>query len=340
MINAAIVGLGWWGKTLVEASENSSAIRFIAGATRTVTPDIEAFAKKAGLRLKPNYEAVLADPDVDAVVLATPHSMHGAQVVAAAAAKKHVFCEKPFTLTKRQAEDAVAAMRKAGVTLALGYNRRLHPEMIKLRDMIRSGELGIILHIEATMTFPNVLFINPSHWRADKTETPLGGLMPMGVHAIDGMIDLCGPIDHVFAQSFRRAATIDADDTTSILLRMKEGMSGYLGTMTTTGPGFSFQVFGSKGWLRLEGVTHVAGASSEERRTRLFGTCKFQPIKGEAKIWQAATLDLSRACLEAFAKAAEGGPAYPIPDDQMIHGVAATEAIVRSAATGVVEKVE
>ena len=154
------------------------------------------------------------------------------------------------------------------------------------------------------MTFPNVLFINPSHWRADKSETPCGGLMPMGVHAIDGMIDLCGPIDHVFAQSFRRAATIDADDTTSILLRMKEGMSGYLGTMTTTGPGFSFQVFGSKGWVRLEGVTHVAGASSEERRTRLFGTCKFQPVKGEAKTWQAASLDISRAALEAFAKAA------------------------------------
>jgi predicted dehydrogenase len=340
MINAAIVGLGWWGKTLVEATEKSDAIRFIAGATRTVTPDVEAFAKKNGFRLKADYEAVLADPDVDAVVLATPHSMHGAQVEAAAAAKKHVFCEKPFTLTKQQAEDAVGAVRKAGVTLALGYNRRLHPEMIKLRDMIRSGDLGTILHIEATMTFPNVLFIDPKHWRADKTETPLGGLMPMGVHAIDGMIDLCGPIDHVFAQSFRRAATIDADDTTSILLRMKEGMSGYLGTMTTTGPGFSFQVFGSKGWVRLEGVTHVAGASSEERRTRLFGTCKFQPIKGEAKTWQAATTDLSRVALEAFAKAAEGGPAYPIPYDQMIHGVAVTEAIVRSAGTGAVEKVQ
>ena len=138
--------------------------------------------------------------------------------------------------------------------------------MIKLRDMIRGGELGTILHVEATMTFPNALFINPAHWRADKSETPLGGLMPMGVHAIDGMIDLCGPIDHAFAQSVRRAAPIDAEDTTSILVRMKEGMTGYLGTMTTTGPGFSFQVFGSKGWLRLEGLTHVAGASSEERR--------------------------------------------------------------------------
>jgi predicted dehydrogenase len=339
MINAAVVGLGWWGKTLVESAEGSDAIRFTAGATRTVTPETEAFAKKYGFRLERDYGAVLADPKIDAVVLATPHSMHGAQVVAAAGAKKHIYCEKPFTLTKQEAEDAVAAVRNAGVTLALGYNRRIHPEMTKLREMVRSGELGIILHIEATMTFPNVLFINPGHWRADKRETPLGGLMPMGVHAVDGMIDLCGPIDHVFAQSFRRAAQIDADDTTSILFRMKEGMSGYLGTMTTTGPGFSFQVFGSKGWLRLEGVTHVAGASSDERRTRLFGACKFQPVKGEAKTWQAATLDISRAALETFAKAAEGGPAYPIPYDQMIHGVAVTEAIVRSAGSGVVERV-
>jgi predicted dehydrogenase len=339
MIKAAIVGLGWWGKTLVESAENSDAIRFVAGATRTVTPELEAFAKQKGLRLAPNYEALLADPEIDAVVLATPHSIHSAQVIAAAAAKKHVFCEKPFTLTKRQAEDAVAAVRKAGVTLGLGYNRRFHPEITKLRDMIRAGELGTILHVEATMTFPNVLFINPSHWRADKAETPCGGLMPMGVHAIDGMIDLCGPIDHVFAQSFRRAAAIDADDTTSILLRMKEGMSGYLGTMTTTGPGFSFQVFGSKGWLRLEGVTHVVGASSEERRTRLFGTCKFQPVKGEAKTWQAATMDVSRVALDAFANAAEGGPAYPIPFDQMIEGVAVTDAIVRSAASEKVERV-
>jgi predicted dehydrogenase len=339
MIKAGIVGLGWWGKTLVESAENSDAIRFTAGTTRTVTPEVEAFAKQKNFRLAPRFDALLTDKDIDAVVLATPHSMHVTQVMAAAAAGKHVYCEKPFTLTKREAEDAVAAVRQAGVTLAVGYNRRFHPEMTKLREMIRGGELGTILHVEATMTFPNALSINPKHWRADKAETPLGGLMPMGVHAIDGMIDLCGPIDHAFAQSFRRAAPIDADDTTSILVRMKDGMSGYLGTMTTTGPGFSFQVFGSKGWLRLEGVTHVVGASSEERRARLFGNCKFQPVKGEAKMWQAATLDISRVALEAFAKAAAGGPAYPIPLDQVIDGVAATEAIIRSAASGRVERV-
>jgi predicted dehydrogenase len=161
----------------------------------------------------------------------------------------------------------------------------------------------------------------------------------MGVHAVDGMIDLCGPVDQVFCQSFRRVVAIDADDTTSILFRMQAGMSGYLGTMTATGPGFSFQVFGSKGWVRLEGMTHVAGASSEERRTRLFGACKFQPIKGPAETWEAERLDVTRASLEAFAQAASDGPAYPIPTEEMIHGVAVTEAIVRSASSSRLEKV-
>ena len=340
MMNAAIVGLGWWGKTLVEAVQQSSQeIRFVAGMTRTKTPEAQAFADAQKFALADTYQALLANPNVDAVVLATPHSMHARQVMAAAAAGKHIFCEKPFALTKESAEQAVDAAQSAGVTLGLGYNRRFHPEIMKLRARIRAGELGTILHVEATMTFPNALLLKPDAWRADPHETPCGGLTPMGVHAIDGMIDLCGPIDQVFAQSFRRAVPVEADDTTSILFRMKEGMSGYLGTMTATGPGFSFQVFGSKGWVRLEGMTHVAGASSEERRTRLFGTCKFQPVKGPAETWEAERLDVSRAALDAFAQAARGGPIYPIPAGEMIHGVAVTEAIVRSASAGRVEQV-
>ena len=340
MINAAIVGLGWWGKTLVESVQGrSDDVRFVAGATRTRSPEAEAFAGEQALRLVDGYEALLADPDVDAVVLATPHSAHVRQVIAAAQAGKHVFCEKPFALAKADAEAAVHAVGEAGVTLGLGYNRRFHPEMTKLRERIRSGGLGVVMHVEATMTFPNALFLTPSQWRANREETPCGGLTPMGVHAVDGMIDLCGAIDHVFCQSFRRVVEIDADDTTSILFRMKEGMSGYLGTITATGPGFSFQVFGSDGWVRLEGMTHVAGASSEERRTRLFGACKFQPLKGPAEVWDAEPFDSSRAALEAFAVAASGGPGFPITIEEMVHGAAVTEAVVRSAASGAVESV-
>ena len=339
MINAAIVGMGWWGKTLVESAQGSDVLRFVAGATRTVSPEIKTFAETHKLKLADSYEALLADPKIDAVVLTTPHSLHAPQVIAAAGKGKHVYCEKPFTLTKKEAESAVAAVKKAGVALGLGYNRRFHPEMVKLRERVKSGGLGIIMHCEATMTFPNALFLKPDAWRANSEETPAGGLTQMGVHAVDAMIDLCGSIDHVYCQSFRRAVEVNNDDTTSILFKMKEGMSGYLGTMTATGPGFSFQIFGSKGWVRLEGMTHVAGASSEERRMRLFGTCKFQPIKGEAEVWQADKLDVGRASLEAFARAAAGGPAYPIPLDQMVHGAALTEAIVRSAESGKIENV-
>lgn len=341
MINAAIVGMGWWGKTLVESVQGSSdVIQFVAGTSRTQTPELRAFADTQKLRLAPSYEALLADPEVQAVILATPHSMHSQQVVAAAAAGKHVFCEKPFALTKKDAETAVKATQKAGVTLGLGYNRRFHPEMTRLRERIRSGDLGTILHVEATMTFPNALMLKADQWRAQREETPCGGLTPMGVHAIDGMIDLCGPIARVYCQSFRQAVEIDSDDTTAVLFRMKAGMSGYLGTMTATGPGFSFQVFGTKGWVRLEGMTHVAGASSEERRTRLFGACKFQPIKGPAEVWEAATLDVTRATLEAFGKAASGGPEFPIPLSEMVHGASVTEAVVRSAASGNPENVD
>lgn len=340
MINAAIVGLGWWGKTLVESvSGVSDDIRFVAGTTRSLSDDARAFAKEHGMELRASYDDILTDPDIDAVVLVTPNSIHSAQTIAAAEHGKHVFCEKPFALTGADAAAAVEAMDKAGLTLGLGYNRRFHPEITKLRELIKSGELGTILHCEATMTFPNGLFLKPDAWRASKDETPCGGLTPMGVHAIDGFVDLCGEIDQVYAQSFRRVVEVDADDTTSILFRMKEGMSGYLATMTATGGGFNFQVYGSKGFVKLEGMTHVAGAPSEERRFKLFGNCTFKPVKGPAETWPATSFDVARAALDAFAVAAEGGEPFIIPASEIVHVAAVTEAIVKSADSGLPEKV-
>lgn len=341
MINAAIVGLGWWGKTVVEAvSGVSDAIRFVAGTTGKLTDEVTRFADEHKFELRSSYGEILDDPKIDAVVLVTPNSQHCSQTVAAAERGKHVFCEKPFAMTRAEAMASVAAAEKAGVTLGVGYNRRLHPEMNKLRNMINSGELGTILHVEATMTFPNALFLKPDAWRADRSETPCGGLMPLGVHAIDGMIDLCGTIEQVFCQSFRRAVEIDADDTTSVLFRMSDGMSGYLGTMTATGGGFNFQVYGSKGFVKLEGMTHIAGAPSEERRFKLFGTCTYKPLKGPAETWQAAQFDVSREALDLFARAAEGGEAFPISPAEMIHGVSVTESVIKSAASGKPEKVQ
>lgn len=340
MIRAAIVGLGWWGQTLVEAvSGVSEVMRFTAGTTRTKTDNVREFAGQHSFKLYDDYEAVLADSDIDAVVLATPHSMHISQIKAAARAGKHVFAEKPMALTKAEAEEAIAAVREAGITFGLGYNRRFHPEMIGLKERIARGDLGKLLHFEAAMCAPNGLLLKRGAWRADPSETPCGGLTPMGVHSIDAAIDLFGDVAQVYCQSMSRAVEVDSDDTTSVLFKMKDGMTGYLSCILATAPLYRLQIFGSGGWVRYDGKVHVAGTSSEERRSQLFGTCEYKPVKGEGETWNAEALDLSRACLEAFAQAASGGKPYPISFDQMIHGAAVTEAIVKSAETNLPVKV-
>ena len=110
MINAAIVGLGRWGQTLVSSVADSGSIRFTRGVTRTVSK-AEAFCAERGMTLGDDYSVALADPDIDAVVLATPHSLHLEQMLAAAEAGKHVFCEKPFTMTKADADTGLAALQ-------------------------------------------------------------------------------------------------------------------------------------------------------------------------------------------------------------------------------------
>jgi predicted dehydrogenase len=113
MISAAIVGIGHWGRTLVSAVQgNSDKIRFVAGHTRT-RAKAEAFCTEKGIALRDSLDAILADPAIDAVYFATPHSEHGGQVERAAAAGKHVFMEKPFTLDRKSAAAALEAVARA-----------------------------------------------------------------------------------------------------------------------------------------------------------------------------------------------------------------------------------
>ena len=340
MLRAAIVGLGWWGETLVDAVRDSAAVRFTAASTRSRSERDQAFCRDRGLKLADSFEALLQDREIDALVLATPPLGHLDQVVAAAKAGKHVFCEKPFMMNKAEAEAAVAAVEAAGVTLGLGYNRRFHPSWIDLKRRVRSGELGTILHMECAMSGPNALSMSQEAWRAQADQAPCGGLFPMGVHGIDGFIDMAGPVGQAFCQSLHRAAPVENDDTTSILFKMAAGMSAYLVTMTATVGSFRFQVYGSKAMAMLGGATHVAGQSSHQRRAGLFGSYMIQPVKGETEWVEVPAFDVNAAELEAFAAAAAGGAPYPIPHAEMIQGVAATDAVIASARSGQPEAVQ
>jgi hypothetical protein len=133
MIDAAIVGLGRWGKAIVEAVQGKSrSLRFVRGVSKE-PETVRAFAAAKDFRLSGDFADVLADPDVRAVVLATPHSLHVDQIVAVAKTGKAVWCEKPLALTLAEAARAVAACRDANVVLGLGNNKRLFPAMVELK---------------------------------------------------------------------------------------------------------------------------------------------------------------------------------------------------------------
>ena len=120
MLRMAIVGMGSWGQALVESVQGKSEhLKFTAGYTRTAAKAAD-FCREHGIRQAASYEEILADRNIDGVLLATPNSQHSQQVVQAAAAGKHVFCEKPFTLNAAAARTAIEAARKAGIVLGVG----------------------------------------------------------------------------------------------------------------------------------------------------------------------------------------------------------------------------
>ena len=246
MLRAAIVGLGWWGRSLVGAVQGKTDdIRFRVGHTRS-PGKVAEFCRDHSIRFTVDYAAVLADPDVDAVVLATPPSEHAPQARLAAAAGKHVFVEKPFTLTVQSACDVLAVASQAGVVVGAGFNRRFHPSMTELRSRIRDGRLGIIEGCLFEHTAPGGANIRPDEWRANQQETPAGAMTGIGIHIVDGLIDLFGPIREVHCIATRRVAPL-VDDTTAVLVKLANGISAVFFCSFVTVPNYRLAVYGSKG---------------------------------------------------------------------------------------------
>jgi predicted dehydrogenase len=330
MINAAIVGLGRWGQNLVNSVHGKSeAIRFVVGATRTPVK-AEEYARERGLELRDSYEKVLADPAVDAVVLATPHTQHAEQVVAAAKAGKHVFTEKPLALTAKSAAAAVRACAKAGVTLAVGYNWRFQPALQEIRKMLEDGRLGTLLHVEGNFCGPSVYRFSREHWRQQLDEGPAGGMTGRGVHVVDAFLYLGGQMDTVHAQSARRVLDYGLDDTTSMLFRYKSGASGYLGTIIATAETWRMQIFGSKGWAEVGDVQHL---TTWEMRY-----CSVNPVNlldhHKPQVLTFPALSTERAELEHFAAAVSDKRPLAVAGGDEHHNVAVFEAILKSAAKG------
>ncbi|HEX6005863.1 MAG TPA: Gfo/Idh/MocA family oxidoreductase [Burkholderiales bacterium] len=319
MLNVAIYGLGRWGMRLVEAVQHSAKIRIVKGVTRN--PDRHAdFLQATNIPFAASYDDVLRDPQIQGVILATPHSLHEQHIVEAARAGKHVYAEKPMTLTRESAQRAVAACREAKITLALGFNRRYSPPYVEMMRRIRAGEIGTVLHIEGQHSGPTGYRLKAGNWRATRAEAPAGGKTARGIHALDGMIGIAGVVSSVYAHSERRAlpADIQIDDTTSMLLRFAGGATGYLGTVFATADFYRVHAFGTQGWLEMRGDRELIA----------------RPLDGEAQTIAFPAVDKERLVLEAFADAVAEDKPFLVPPEEAVNGIAVLEAIVASAARG------
>jgi predicted dehydrogenase len=261
---------------------------------------------------------VLADPAIDAVVLATPHSRHAAEIAAAAHARKHVFVEKPFTLTRATAQSAIEACRAAGITLHVGFNRRYAPAYADMKRRIAAGEIGALRHLEGNFSGPPSYQTEPGNWRSNQIESPGGSMTARGCHVLDAMVHIAGLATEVVAVSERQQHEIDVDDTTSCLLRFSGGATGTLTTLHAATRFYRIHAFGSKGALELRGDTEL----------------DVSDLDGHVRRHSFDVIDKERAELEAFADAVAGKVNFVIAPEEIVNVVAGTEAVAASARSG------
>jgi predicted dehydrogenase len=314
MINTAIVGLGWWGRTLVQAARDFGAPLDFTRAV-TLEPDtVRDFAAEHKLSIGTSIDDVIGDPAIRAVVLATPHTKHAAQVQALAEAGKHIYCEKPFALSKADAAAMLDAVARAGIVIGVGHHFRLLPSMRVLAELKEQGAFGTIMHAEGNYSHDWLASRPADGWRFASEESRAGGMTGMGIHVLDCLRDIVGPMKRISALSKARAMKLATGDTTAALIEFENGATGTLGTTMKTPFRWRIAIFGENCWAESVSETRaIVRRAGQEPEV----------------IERPADNSLGRN-LDYFAKAVLGQGAFPIPPAGIVQTAAALEAVFKS----------
>jgi len=324
-LGVAVVGLGWWGRTIVPLLKGSEKLAVVCGV------DVQPVALD-GIRTLTSFEEALRDPAVQGVVLCTPHTLHTEQIIAAASAKKHVFCEKPLSLTRADVLRAVKACNENEVVLAVGHEKRFEPPLQELARMAKAGELGTLLQVEANFSQDKFLSLSADNWRMSEKEAPAGPMTATGIHLLDLAVGLLGPAQQVYARVRQLGSRLTNGDTLGVMVTHKSGANSLISAILATPFDGRFALYGNKGWAEVRDKAHPelpqGWVLTRSQRGSEKKFVEYPPAK--------AVL----ANLEAFADAAAKRVPYPVPQDQMIANVSALEAVFRSVKSGKVEEVE
>ena len=317
-VGLGLIGLGWWGGELANATETGGAAR-VASCFARNEESRNHFAAAHGCRPASSLDVLLSDPEVEGVLIATSHQSHRHLVEQAAAAGKHVFVEKPLTTTVADGRACVDAASAAGVVLQVGHQRRRTAANRRIKEMLEAGEIGDVETVLAHQSLPNGFKMPDEAWRWNPEQSPLGSMTSLGVHKIDTMHYLVGPIARVSAFT-RGGRERLIDEATVLAIEFENGALATLTTSFFTPVVNEIAIFGT-----LAAAYNTAGGA------RLSVQRRDDATPEEVEL---TPIDPVVDEIVAFAKAIRGeGPVEP-DGETALAVIAVLEAAVESAETG------
>lgn len=318
-LRIGLIGIGWFGGVRVAGARKSGAAEFVS-CFHPVPERRDAFAVEHGCRAAQSFAAMLGDSEVEAILIATPHSTHLGLIEEAAAAGKHIFVEKPLVLTVAEAKRAAEVTEKAGVVLQVGHNRRRQPANRRIKAMIDGGELGTVLQLDGVHTNPAANEPGGMGWRLDPAECPAGSMTALGIHTVDTFHSLAGPAKRVVAFSKQIMGKTRLDEATSVLIEYARGPVASITSSYFAQAVVSLGVYGTEAnaWNEDDGASLFVQRAGEVGRTQL----------------DVASLDTVADELAEFARCVRSGTKPETGAAEALEVAAVLEAITQSAASG------
>jgi predicted dehydrogenase len=221
-VRVASIGMGWWSDVLADATQRTGKLKIISCFTRSAEKR-DAFAKKYGCRAAASYEEILRDPEVEAVINTTPNHVHLETTRAAAEAGKHIFLDKPIAHTVADGRAITRACREAGVILSVGYQRRRESHFRWVKKAIEAGKFGLLVQAEGNISRDREGRFEPGHWRYQADAMPGGVMLQIGIHYIDILEYLMGPIRAVSARTAQLVLPGDNPDVANLIIEHENG---------------------------------------------------------------------------------------------------------------------
>lgn len=259
------MGPGGFGQERARALKAHPRIEFVASYS-PIEAEMRACEAEFGARPVRSDRDIWNDPEIDGIILSTPNQLHLQQAKCAAEAGMHIFVEKPLAPTAADSREIVEACQAAGVVLMVGHNARRRTRIRTIKRYLEQGRLGQVVAAEANNSHAGGLTIPPGNWRSDHRNTPGGPLIQLGIHKIDVLHYLLGPIARVSAWQRHLAIPVDVEDVTMALLEFESGVLGYLGAHYAIPDQRFIHVLGTQGnlrWDRAMGLVFETAAGRE-----------------------------------------------------------------------------